>query len=121
MAARVSKESFENEVLKCDIPVVVEFYSDSGTMTVTQLSPILGGIEDDYEDRVKVVKVNVNYDYELTSEYQVMASPTIIIFKDGKEVQRVRGLVKRPELEEPCKSDFIEPDFTEYNLKNQIL
>ncbi|MCI5849920.1 MAG: thioredoxin family protein [Lachnoclostridium sp.] len=99
MAARVSKESFENEVLKCDIPVVVEFYSDS-CIPCKQLSPILGGIEDDYEDRVKVVKVNVNYDYELTSEYQVMASPTIIIFKDGKEVQRVRGLVKRPELEE---------------------
>lgn len=99
MAARVSKESFENEVLKCDIPVVVEFYSDS-CIPCKQLSTILGGIEDDYEDRVKVVKVNVNYDYELTSEYQVMASPTIIIFKDGKEVQRVRGLVKRPELEE---------------------
>lgn len=99
MAARVSKESFENEVLKCDIPVVVEFYSDS-CIPCKQLSPILGGIEDDYEDRVKVVKVNVNYDYELTSEYQVMASPTIIIFKDGKEEQRVRGLVKRPELEE---------------------
>ena len=99
MALRANAENFGELVLKSELPVLVDFYSDS-CIPCKQLSPILGGIEDDYEDRVKVVKVNVNYDYELTSEYQVMASPTIIIFKDGKEVQRVRGLVKRPELEE---------------------
>ena len=61
MAKRVSSEDFEAEVLGSDLPVVVEFYSDS-CIPCKQLSPILGGLEDDYEDQVKVVKVNVNFD-----------------------------------------------------------
>ncbi len=100
MAKRVGTAEFEAEVLKEKLPVIVEFYSDS-CIPCKQLSPILGGIEDDYEDQVKV---NVNFDADLAGEYQVMASPTILFFKDGKEVDRIRGLVKRPELEDKVKS-----------------
>ena len=96
MAKRVSSEDFEAEVLGSDLPVVVEFYSDS-CIPCKQLSPILGGLEDDYEDQVKVVKVNVNFDAGLA------ASPTLLFFKDGSEVERIRGLVKRPKLEETVK------------------
>ena len=101
MAKRVGTAEFEAEVLKEKLPVIV--YSDS-CIPCKQLSPILGGIEDDYEDQVKVVKVNVNFDADLAGEYQVMASPTILFFKDGKEVDRIRGLVKRPELEDKVKT-----------------
>ncbi len=102
MAKRVSSEEFEAEVLGSDLPVVVEFYSDS-CIPCKQLSPILGGLEDDYEDQIKVVKVNVNFDAELAQKYEVAASPTLLFFKDGNEVERIRGLVKRPELEETVK------------------
>ena len=102
MAKRVSSEDFEAEVLGSDLPVVVEFYSDS-CIPCKQLSPILGGLEDDYEDQVKVVKVNVNFDAGLAQKYEVAASPTLLFFKDGSEVERIRGLVKRPELEETVK------------------
>ena len=102
MAKRVSSEDFEAEVLGSDLPVVVEFYSDS-CIPCKQLSPILGGLEDDYEDQVKVVKVNVNFDAGLAQKYEVAASPTLLFFKDGCEVERIRGLVKRPELEETVK------------------
>ena len=102
MAARVSKDNFEAEVLQASIPVLVEFYSDS-CITCKQMSPILGDIEDDYEDRLKVVKVNANFDGELAEQYSVMVSPTILFFKDGKEAERVRGLIKKPELEEIVK------------------
>lgn len=102
MAKRVSSEEFETEVLGSDLPVVVEFYSDS-CIPCKQLSPILGGLEDDYEDQVKIVKVNVNFDAELAQKYDVAASPTLLFFKDGNEVDRIRGLVKRPELEETVK------------------
>ena len=57
-------------------------------------------IEDDYEDKLIVVKVNVNFDAELAQKYEVAASPTLLFFKEGKEVNRIRGLVKRKELEE---------------------
>ena len=137
MAKRVSSEDFEAEVLGSDLPVVVEFYSDS-CIPCKQLSPILGGLEDDYEDQVKVVKVNVNFDAVaitdtiqgiimcvgtflllffvlkaggglagidagLAQKYEVAASPTLLFFKDGSEVERIRGLVKRPKLEETVK------------------
>jgi len=94
MAVRVSAEDFDAKVLQSEIPVIVEFYSDS-CIPCKQLSPILGGIEDDYED-----KVNVNFDAELAEKYAVMASPTILFFKGGEEVSRIRGLVKRNALEE---------------------
>ena len=61
MAKRVNAEEFEAEVLKASLPVIVEFYSDS-CIPCKQLSPVLGGIEDDYEDKLIVVKVNVNFD-----------------------------------------------------------
>ena len=102
MAARVSKDNFEAEVLQASIPVLVEFYSDS-CIPCKQMSPILGDIEDDYEDRLKVVKVNANFDGELAEQYSVMVSPTILFFKDGKEAERVRGLIRKPELEEIVK------------------
>lgn len=98
MAKRVSEADFQAEVLDGALPVLVEFYSDS-CIPCKQLSPILGGLEDDYEDQIKIVKVNVNFDANLAAKYEVAASPTILIFKNGKEVRRVRGLVKRPELE----------------------
>ena len=99
MAARISKEDFEQKVLQSELQVIVDFYSDS-CIPCKQLSPILGDIEDDYEDKLKVFKVNVNYDAELAEQYQVLASPTLIFFKEGKEADRIRGLVKKPELAE---------------------
>ena len=98
MAKRVSGADFQAEVLDEKLPVLAEFYSDS-CIPCKQLSPILGGIEDDYEDQLKVVKINVNFDADLAQKYEVAASPTILIFKDGAEVRRVRGFIKRPELE----------------------
>ena len=98
MAKRVSEADFQAEVLDGTLPVLVEFYSDS-CIPCKQLSPILGGLEDDYEDQIKIVKVNVNFDADLAAKYEVAASPTILIFKNGEEVRRVRGLVKRPVLE----------------------
>lgn len=98
MAARVNTETFETEVLKSEKPVLVEFYSDS-CIPCKQMSPVLGNIEDSYEEQLKVVKVNVNFDDELAARYSVMASPTILLFKDGAEVKRARGLMKEPDLE----------------------
>lgn len=102
MAVRINKDNFQAEVLDSTLPVVVEFYSDS-CIPCKQLAPILGDIEDDYEEQLKVLKVNVNFDAELAEQYSVMASPTILFFKGGKEVKRIRGLVKKPQLEEAVK------------------
>lgn len=102
MAKRVSSEEFEAEVLKSAVPVLVEFYSDS-CIPCKQMSPILGDLEDDYENQLKVVKVNVSFDGELAEKYEVMASPTMLFFKAGTEVKRLRGIQKKADLEAVVK------------------
>ena len=97
MAARISKDDFEEKVLKSRVPVIVDFYSDS-CIPCKQLSPLLGDIEDDYEDRLKVFKVNVNFDAELAEQYEVQANPTLIFFQNGQAKDRKTGALKQAEL-----------------------
>lgn len=97
MALRINKDNFDAEVLASGLPVVVEFYSDS-CIPCKQLSPILGDIEDEYEEQVKVVKINVNFDPELSEKYEVMASPTLLFFNKGEEKQRIRGITGKKEI-----------------------
>ena len=90
MAVRVSKTDFEEKVLKEKLPVLVDFYSDS-CVACKKLAPVLGNAEDDYEDKIKVYKVNTNFDVEL-------ANPTLILFKDGQAKDRKTGALKQVEL-----------------------
>lgn len=94
MAVRVSENEFEEKVLKSDLPVAVEFYSDS-CIPCKKLSPVLGELEDAFSGRIHIVKVNVNFDAALAQKYEVLASPTVLFFKNGEETERVRGLEKK--------------------------
>ena len=98
MAVRVTKDDFEEKVLKSKLPVVVDFYSDS-CIACKKLAPVLGDIEDNYEGKIEVVKVNTNFDVELAEEYGVMSNPTVILFKDGKEADRRTGAASYDEFE----------------------
>lgn len=99
MAKRISRADFNTEVKQAEGFSLVEFYSDT-CIPCKQLSPILGDIEEEYEDSVKVYKVNVNYDGDIAADYQVMGSPTLILFKGGEVLDKKRGLVKKEELTE---------------------
>ena len=61
MAVRINKDDFEEKVLKSDLPVIVDFYSDS-CIACKKLAPALGDVEDDYEGKLYVYKVNTNFD-----------------------------------------------------------
>ena len=80
-----------------DKPVLIDFYSDS-CLPCKQLSPILGDIEDDYEEKIYVYKVNVNYEEDLAAEYRVMSAPTLVLFQNGEEKGPKRGLKKKTDL-----------------------
>ena len=97
MAERVSGEDFKTEVLDAEKPVLVEFYSDS-CIPCKKMNPILADIEEEYQDRLNVRKVNVNFDGDITKEYEVKSSPTMILFKAGVETERIVGAVKKTEL-----------------------
>ena len=74
MAVRINKDDFEEKVLKSDLPVIVDFYSDS-CIACKKLAPALGDVEDDYEGKLYVYKVNTNFDKELAKEYHVPILP----------------------------------------------
>jgi len=97
MAARVNKDEFEGKVLKSDIPVLVDFYSDS-CVPCKKMTPVIGDVEDDMEGKLAVYKVNINFDADAASEYEVTAAPTLVLFKDGKETARHTGVFRKDEL-----------------------
>lgn len=97
MAERITEADFADKVLGSDIPVLTEFYSDS-CVPCKMLSPVLSQLETELEGKLRIFKVNVGYEQALAEKYEVQASPTIIFFKDGAEVSRIRGAVRKPEI-----------------------
>ena len=98
MAERISQDTFEEKILKADGVAIADFYSDSCT-PCKRISPLLADLEESRED-VYVGKVNIAYDRELAEKYEVTSTPTLIFFKNGTEVERLHGVVKRVQLEE---------------------
>lgn len=103
MAKRVNETSFQREVLESETPVLVEFYSD-GCLGCKQFSPVLGEMEDIYEEEIKIVKVNAAFTKGLAEKYDVSQFPTILFFSEGKVKCRLDGIVPRMELEAVIKS-----------------
>ena len=97
MAVRISEADFEEKVLKSDKPVVVDFYSDS-CVACKKLAPVLGDIEDDYENKINVYKVNTNFDADLAEKYEVTANPTLLFVKNGEVVEKTVGFQKPADL-----------------------
>lgn len=93
----IRTDEFEKEVLKAESPVLLEFYSDS-CIPCRKMSPLLAELDEEYKD-ITFLKFNINSGQELTEKYEVMASPTILLFKNGKELDRIRGAAKKADIE----------------------
>lgn len=97
----ITSENFETEILKAEQPVLLEFYSDS-CIPCKRMSPILAELEEQYTD-ILFGKLNIKFGADIAKKYEVMASPTFLFIKDGNEAERIRGVVKKAELEEKIK------------------
>lgn len=93
----VTNENFQAEILNSEKPVLLEFYSDS-CVPCKRMSPVLAELEEEYTE-LKVAKLNINFGAETAQKYDVMSSPTFLFFKNGEEVNRLRGIQKKAELE----------------------
>ena len=105
MAARISKADFSDKVLSSDLPVIVDFYSDS-CVACKKLAPVLGNAEDDFEDKINVYKVNTTFDQELAEDYEIKSTPTLILFKNGEIADRKIGFVKPSDLQTWIESNI---------------
>ena len=93
---KVSDENFEQEVLNSNIPVLVDFYAD-WCGPCKMLSPIVDEVANENDD-IKVVKVNVDESQNTAIKYQVMSIPTLVVIKNGNEVNRSVGLIDKQEV-----------------------
>lgn len=99
MAVRINADNFNDEVMnECRI-VLADFYSDS-CVPCKRMSPLLAEIEEAYPEKLKLVKININFDSELAEKYEIQAAPTLLFFKGGEEKSRLRGTVKKSEIME---------------------
>ena len=93
----LTKENFETEVLKSELPVLVDFWA-SWCGPCKMLAPTVAQIAEEYSGKVKVGKVNVDEQDELSREYGIVSIPTVILFKNGQPVKTSVGLVPKETL-----------------------
>ncbi|MBT2397866.1 thioredoxin [Streptomyces sp. ISL-100] len=86
----VTDATFDDEVLKAGLPVLVEFTAD-WCGPCRQLAPVLSDVAREEADRVKVVQLDVDSNPETTLRYGVLSMPTLIVFRDGEPVKQMVG------------------------------
>ncbi len=97
MVMPVSDETFEKEVLQSPQPVLVDFYAD-WCGPCRALAPIVEEIAHELNSKLKVVKLDVDQNQETAMQYGVQSIPTLLIFKNGKEVERLIGYMSKSKL-----------------------
>ena len=90
MVLELTQKNF-NEIVKSDKPVLVDFWA-SWCGPCRMVSPVIDQLAEEYEGKITVGKVNVDDEGALAAEFAIVSIPTIIIFKDGKEVKKLVGV-----------------------------
>ena len=101
MAELVSatESSFEEEVLKADVPVLVDFWAP-WCMPCRMQTPILESLQHKIEGKAKIVKVNTDENTPLAQKYGIMSIPTLMIFKNGEVAEQMVGVQNEQVLEQ---------------------
>ena len=93
----VTDSSFEQEVLKSDLPVLVDFWAP-WCGPCRAIAPVVEELSADYETKLKVVKCNVDDNPKVPAKYGIRAIPTLIIFKGGNVNEQITGAVAKSQI-----------------------
>ena len=102
MEVKLTDVNFKNEVLESDIPVLVDFWAP-WCMPCHMVAPVVEEIAKEYKGELKVCKLNVDEASKIASSYGIMSIPTLVIFKDGKVLDKIVGALLKSELETVVK------------------
>jgi thioredoxin 1 len=94
---KLSEASFEPEVLQSNQPVLVDFTA-VWCHPCKQLDPVVAQLAEDWQGKVKIVKLDVDDNTNLATAYQILSVPTLMLFIAGKPVERVSGFQDRARL-----------------------
>ena len=95
----VTDADFEQRVLKSDVPVVVDFWAP-WCGPCRAVAPILEELAGEFEGRLTIAKVNTDEEQRWMGKFGIMAIPTMLVFKGGKEVKRIQGAAPKRILKE---------------------
>lgn len=103
MKVDVDTHNFESEVIKSELPVLVDFWAPwCGPCKI--LSPLIDEIAQENNGKIKVAKLNVDNSPDIASQYTIMSIPTLLIFKNGEVMEKKVGAISKNEL-----NKFIQP------------
>ncbi len=94
---KITKENFEDEVLKSDIPVLVDFFA-TWCGPCKMIAPTVAEIAEEKAGEIKVGKIDVDEQAELALKYGVVSIPTLLLFEDGKVMEKKVGYCEKDEL-----------------------
>ena len=93
----VNDAEFEREVLEADTPVLVDFWAE-WCGPCHQIAPSLEAMAEEYDGKVKFVKLDTEENFDTTNQYGVRGLPTLIMFKGGKQVDQIMGSKPKGDL-----------------------
>lgn len=95
--AHVTDKNFEAEVLKSNLPVLVDFWAE-WCGPCRMISPIVEELANELKGKLKVAKVNVDESQELAARFNIMSIPTLLVFKKGEPVEQMVGAMSKDQL-----------------------
>jgi thioredoxin 1 len=98
----VTDATFEGEVLKSEIPVLVDFWAE-WCAPCRRIAPIVKELAEEYGQKIKVVKLNIDDSPQTPGSYGVRSIPTVLAFKDGQVVQQITGARPKADFESMVK------------------